>query len=173
MNRLEHNRLGGAKEVPKWETELAYITAGKGQAVPVTVVCDIFVQNRESGKRYAFELKGPLPNSDQTKVSKEKMFKLLAMEPTQVDNAFYALPYNPYGQAKADYQWAFPMRWFDMRSDPCVLIGGEFWDFIGGQGTYSHFIKEVNLLGKSYRERIYREYLGIEPPSDAEDYLLK
>ena len=28
------------------------------------------------GKTYAFELKGPLPNSDQTKVSKEKMFKL-------------------------------------------------------------------------------------------------
>ena len=173
LNRLEHKKAGSSKEAPNWEAELAYIKAGKGQVVPVTVVCDIFVQNKDSGKRYAFELKGPLPNSDQTKVSKEKMYKLLAMEPAQVDNAFYALPYNPFGSNKADYQWAFPMRWFDMRNDPCVLIGSEFWDFIGGGGTYSHFVREVNQLGKAYRERIYREYLGIEPPAASDDYLLK
>ena len=47
-----------------------------------------------SNIKYAFELKGPLPNSDQTKVSKEKMFKLLAMNPKTVDFAYYALPYK-------------------------------------------------------------------------------
>lgn len=35
---------------------------------------------------------------------------------------------------------------------------------IGGKGTYQFFINEVNKLGKHYKERIYREYLGIEPP---------
>ena len=172
LNGLEHGQPGGAKTSPDWDSELAYILAGNGLAVPVTVICDIYVQSSWSGKRYAFELKGPLPNSDQTKVSKEKMFKLLAMEPAQIDGAFFALPYNPYGSNKADYQWAFPMRWFDMRSDPCVLIGSEFWDFIGGTGTYLHFVREVNQLGTAYRERIYREYLGIEPPGGLEDYLL-
>lgn len=173
LNKLEHTQVGDAKQTPNWATELAYVMAGKGKPVPVTVVCDIFVHNPTSGKRYAFELKGPLPNSDQTKVSKEKMFKLLAMSPAQVDNAFYALPYNPYGVNKSDYQWTFPKRWFDMRNDPCVLIGNEFWDFIGGAGTYTQFIAEVNLLGKAYRERIYREYLGMEPPVLASDYKLK
>ena len=33
------------------------------------------IKSKSTGKTYAFELKGPLPNSDQTKVSKEKMFK--------------------------------------------------------------------------------------------------
>lgn len=173
LNKLEHSQQGGVRRVPNWATELAYIMAGKGEPVPVTVVCDIFVHNPTSGKRYAFELKGPLPNSDQTKVSKEKMFKLLAMLPAQVDAAFYALPYNPYGSNKSDYQWTFPKRWFDMHNDPCVLIGNEFWDFIGGSGTYAQFIQEVNLLGIAYRERIYREYLGIEPPVLASDYKLK
>jgi Type II restriction endonuclease, TdeIII len=173
LNKLEHRQLGDAKQTPSWDTELAYVMAGKGKPVPVTVVCDIFVHNPTSGKRYAFELKGPLPNSDQTKVSKEKMFKLLAMSPVQVDAAFYALPYNPYGSNKSDYQWTFPKRWFDMHSDPCVLIGNEFWDFIGGVGTYEQFIQEVNLLGKAYRERIYREYLGIDPLVLANDYILK
>jgi hypothetical protein len=60
-----------------------------------------------------------------------------------------------------------------MCADPCVLIGDEFWDFIGGSGTYANFVNEVNKLGKDYRERIYREFLGIEPPSDAEDFFLK
>ncbi|MYJ55171.1 MAG: TdeIII family type II restriction endonuclease, partial [Rhodothermaceae bacterium] len=113
----------------------------------------------------------PLPNSDQTKVSKEKIFKLLAMDPCHVKNAYYALPYNPYG-AKEDYQWSFPERWFNMQKDPVVLIGDEFWEKIGGVGTYKAFIDAVNEIGKEYRDRIYREYLGIEPPEETGRYQL-
>jgi len=173
LNELEHRQDGHGKRTPNWESEIAFILAGAGKPIPVSVVCDIYLDSQLSNKRYAFELKGPLPNSDQTKVSKEKMFKLLAMAPLQVDAVFYALPYNPYGNNKTDYQWKFPKRWFDMSNDPCVLIGNEFWDFIGGNGTYAHFIHEVNQLGKTYRERIYREYLGIEPPNSSGAYSLK
>ena len=35
-----------------------------------------------------FEVKAPLPNSDQSKVSKEKLLKLHAMEPLQVKGAY-------------------------------------------------------------------------------------
>ncbi|EIJ34944.1 TdeIII family type II restriction endonuclease [Thiothrix nivea] len=173
LNRLEHTPKGKNRTLPNWQEELDYIKAGKGNPIPVSVVCDIYVHNQSTGKRYACELKGPLPNSDQTKVSKEKMFKLLAMDGSPVDSAYYALPYNPYGSRKEDYQWSFPKRWFDMCNDPCVLIGNEFWDFIGGEGAYANFIHEVNQLGKEYRERIYREFLGIEPPTDHGEYLLK
>ncbi|MBX9835547.1 MAG: TdeIII family type II restriction endonuclease [Burkholderiaceae bacterium] len=173
LNRLEHRQAGETKQEPDWKAELAYVLQGQGKPIPVAVVCDIFIHNPSTGKKYAFELKAPLPNSDQTKVSKEKMFKLLAMSPAEVDGAFFALPYNPYGTQKSDYAWTFPKRWFDMSSDPCVLIGNEFWDFIGGAGTYAQFIQAVNALGKNYHERIYREYLGIEPPNAPEDYLLK
>lgn len=171
LNKLEHSK-GKDKIKPDWNQELAYIQAGGGNLIPVSVVCDIFIHNQENGIRYAFELKAPLPNSDQTKVSKEKLFKLLAMESKVVDYAYYALPYNPYGK-KEDYKWSFPMRWFNMHEDESVLIGDEFWDLIGGEGTYSNFIKETNSLGKDYRERIYREFLGIEPPEDFEEYSLK
>ncbi|POZ49774.1 TdeIII family type II restriction endonuclease [Methylovulum psychrotolerans] len=173
LNKLEYRSKGQDKTVPNWQEELAYILAGQGNPIPVTVVCDLYIHNVNTGNCYAFELKGPLPNSDQTKVSKEKMFKLLSMASQPVAGAYYALPYNPYGANKQDYTWGFPMRWFNMCTDPCVLIGDEFWDFIGGSGTYALFIDEVNQLGKHYRERIYREFLGIEPPSTAEDFLLK
>jgi hypothetical protein len=172
LNRLEHKEKGKKKTEPNWAVELAYILEGAGELIPTTVVCDILIDSQIDNKKYAFELKAPLPNSDQTKVSKEKMFKLLAMEPKQVDHAYFALPYNPYGKKEA-YNWGFPKRWFNMTSDESVLIGDEFWELIGGAGTYQFFIEEVNGLGKEYKERIYREFLEMEVPVDIDKGGLK
>jgi len=164
LNRLEHSENGVRKFQPDWNEELKYIQAGGGELIPVSVICDVYAEDRTNNKRYAFELKAPLPNSDQTKVSKEKIFKLYCMEPLQVDGAYYALPYNPYGK-REDYNWSFPARWFNMRKDEVVLIGDDFWNRIGGIGTYNAFITAINEIGTKYKERIYREYLGIEPPA--------
>lgn len=162
LNRLEHRTNRSIK--PDWESELKYVLEGKSDSlIPTTVMADLYIETKD-GKKLAFELKAPLPNSDQTKVSKEKILKLYAMEPTKVDSAFYALPYNPYGANRKDYAWTFPARWFNMQEDPVVLIGGEFWDKIGGTGTYEAFLEAVDEIGGEYKERIYREYLGIEPP---------
>lgn len=170
LNRLEHAEKGKEKVKPNWGEELKYILQGDGELIPVTVICDVFAENKNKNILYSFELKAPLPNSDQTKVSKEKMLKLYSMKPQQITSAYYVLPYNPYGK-KEDYKWSFPFRWFNMTQDEVVLIGEEFWDLIGGKGTYQLFISEINKLGKEYKERIYREYLGIEPPE--RDYELK
>lgn len=164
LNSLEHAVRGKERVRPDWKKELAYILEGKNsKVIPVTVICDVYVEDRKKGKKYAFELKAPLPNSDQTKVSKEKILKLYSMEPRLVDGAYYALPYNPFGK-RENYSWAFPARWFDMKNDEVVLIGDEFWERIGGLGTYKAFIDAVNEIGEGYKNRIYREFLGIEPP---------
>lgn len=170
LNKLEHQdkaakAAGESRIRPDWDAELAYVLKGSGEPIPVTVVCDVYAEDSKRNLRYAFELKAPKPNSDQTKVSKEKIFKLYAMEPRLIDGAYYALPYNPYGK-REDYAWSFPARWFDMRKDEVVLIGDEFWEKIGGAGTYQAFIEAVNEIGVEYKERIYREYLGMEPPAD-------
>lgn len=171
LNKLEHSK-GKHKIRPDWHKELAYIIEGRGNPIPTEVICDIYIDSATTGKKYMFELKAPLPNSDQTKVSKEKMFKLLAMNEKLIDYAYFALPYNPYGK-KEDYDWAFPKRWFNMCEDESVLIGDEFWELIGGTGTYANFINEINGLGKDYRERIYREFLEIEPPEKGLGGVLK
>ena len=172
LNKLEHKKKGKAKVQPNWNKELEYILQGKGKPIPTKVVCDIYIESERTGANYAFEVKAPLPNSDQTKISKEKMFKLMAMNPRKVDAAFFALAYNPYGK-KEDYNWSFPKRWFDMHNDESVLIGNEFWEFIGGEGTYQNFVSEINTLGKEYRERIYREFLGMEPPEGFDETILQ
>lgn len=166
LNRLEHSGRGKAKTRPDWDAELKNILAGTGENIPTTVICDVYAEDKQTKRRLAFELKAPLPNSDQTKVSKEKILKLYCMDPPQVDEAYFALPYNPYGK-RENYDWSFPARWFDMKHDEVVLIGGEFWEKIGGMGTYQAFIDAVNEIGPEYKMRIYREYLGIEPPADS------
>jgi len=166
LNRLEHAGKGNKRTLPDWDEELKYILQGSGEDIPVTIVCDIYAENLVNNSRYAFELKAPLPNSDQTKVSKEKILKLYSMDPLQVDEAYYALPYNPYG-SRNNYNWSFPARWFNMKEDKVVLIGEEFWEKVGGIGTYKAFLDAVNEISHEYKERIYREYLGIEPPIDA------
>ena len=165
LNSLEHGKKGNERIRPNWKKELEYVLQGKGNQIPVTVICDVYAEDIRDKKKYAFELKAPLPNSDQTKVSKEKLLKLYSMEPLQVDSAYYALPYNPY-KRREDYDWKFPARWLDMKHDEVVLIGNEFWEKIGGLGTYQAFIDAVNEIGKAYRDRIYREFLGIEPPTE-------
>jgi DNA modification methylase len=37
---------------------------------------------------------------------------------------------------------------------------------ISAFGTYRAFIEAVDEIGQEYKERIYREYLGIDPPID-------
>jgi hypothetical protein len=172
LNQLEHHHKDKPKLKRNWQAELEYVKAGKGIPIPVTVICDIFIENQDNQQRYAFELKAPLPNSDQTKVSKEKLFKILAMEPKLVDEAYFALPYNHYGK-RENYQWSFPMRWFDMHHDQSVLMGSEFWDLVGGEGTYENLVKIINALSTDYKARIYREFLGIEPPDNVEEGSLK
>ncbi|MFA5858208.1 MAG: TdeIII family type II restriction endonuclease [Elusimicrobiota bacterium] len=169
LNNLEHSEKGKKRIKPDWEQELKYILEGKSsKIIPVTVICDVYAEDRQNCKKYAFELKAPLPNSDQTKVSKEKILKLYSMEPCQIDDAYYALPYNPYGK-RENYSWSFPARWFNMKTDKVVLIGTEFWEKIGGLGTYKAFIDAINEIGKDYKDSIYREYLGINPPDNLEE----
>ncbi|PZV27077.1 MAG: TdeIII family type II restriction endonuclease [Snowella sp.] len=166
LNRLEHGKIDGKKIKPDWDAELAYVLDDKSEiTIPVKVICDVYTRNTVTGEAYSFEVKAPLPNSDQTKVSKEKLFKLYCMEPRQITDAYYALPYNPYG-TRENYSWSFPARWFDMKSDKVVLIGDEFWEKIGGSGTYQAFIDALNEIGSEYKQRIYTEYLGIEIPED-------
>lgn len=173
LDKLEHSKEGEKRIKPNWDVELKYILEGKSkQMIPVTVICDVYAEDKKNNKKFAFELKAPLPNSDQTKVSKEKIFKLYCMEPHQVDGAYYALPYNPYGK-REDYSWSFPARWFDMKKDEVVLIGDEFWEKIGGLGTYKAFIDAINEIGQEYKDRIYKEFLGIEPPTGGGEGELK
>ena len=173
LNNLEHPQINSRNRIhPDWNKEIDYILKGNGPNIPTQVNCDVYAADIKNNTRFVFEVKAPMPNSDQTKVSKEKLLKLYSMDPPQIDGAYFALPYNPYGN-KEDYDWRFPFRWFDMKNDSVVLIGIEFWEKIGGKGTYLSFINAINEVGPIYKDRIYREYLGIFPTNNMTNDNLK
>lgn len=168
LDNLEHEKQDGTRVRPDWKAELRYVRGGTGAWQDVSVNCDVYVATGSSAPGMAFELKAALPNSDQTKVSKEKLLKLLCMVPRTVSECYFALPYNPYGR-REDYGWSFPQRWFDMRRDPCVLIGDELWNKLGGGGTYQQIISIAQAVGRRYRRRIYEDYLRLPVPNSNDD----
>ena len=157
LNRLEHSVKGKDKLNPDWKTELEYIRQGGGEPIPVNVTCDIFIVDETINTKYIFELDKMPSDNFQIKASKEKMFKLLAMNPPQVDFAFYALPNNE----DENFQHSLLMKWFGIQEDAPVLIGDYFWNLIGGEGIYHEITKQINLFGERSKKRICKEYLEL------------
>lgn len=155
LNELEHAR-GGRK--PNWKDELKEIDqAASGEKIKISVFVDIYGESKS--KKLYCELKSSKPNSDQTKVSKEKLMKIYAMKKDENYTGIYALPDNPY-KTKEDYAWPHPKRWFEMDKEP-VAIGKDFWDSIGGKGTYEELIEIFKEAGKVTKPKIRREFLKL------------
>ncbi len=161
--RLEHPEKGAVRTKPDWDAEMKYIRAGGGQPIPVDVVCDIYIESKETGLRYAYFVRSEMPDNLQARASKEKMLNLMAISPLPEDRVFFALPCNSIGKY-GDSASAPLAKWFGKQEDASVIIGSEFWDLIGGEGTYADLIREVDLHGKAYRVRICTEFLGMAIP---------
>lgn len=146
--------LEALRRRPDWGSEIREVfAAASGATERCQVRADVAIGKSaaEMVSHEYFEIKSPTPNSDQTKVSKEKMLKLTAMEGREC--AFFALPFNPWGTREA-YNHSFPKRWFNMASDEVVLIGDEFWERLGGPGTWQALIEIAREVGAEYAEAI-------------------
>ena len=73
------------------------------------------------------------------------MLKLTVFNPNF--KTYFALPYNPFGESRKDYIHNPPSKIFDMVNDEVVLIGKEYWDFIGEDGTYEQLLKIADRVG--------------------------
>jgi len=118
---------------------------------------DLSFKDKETGTIYFIEIKSPKPNKDQTHQTKEKFLFLLATYP--FSKVYYALPYNPYGERKENYKWSFTRMFFDLSKE--VLIGKEFWDFIGGENIYEEILKIFKSVGKRKGKEITRRLIKI------------
>lgn len=122
------------------------------------VVSDLYLEDH-SGRRYFFEIKSPKPNKGQCLEIAERLLRIHAItqENRPKVNAFFAMAYNPYGLRKEEYKHSFSLQYLDMKNE--VLLGEEFWQIVGGKGTFNE------LLG------IYRE-VGQEKTKTMMDALL-
>lgn len=136
---------------PNWKREVAEVTAhDKGSTILRQINSDLWYV--KDNINHYFSIKTVKPNLDQTRIAKIDM--LILMAANQNNKVFFALPYNPTGQSQSEYTYATPFKYFDMKNDPCVLIGKDFWDFIGGEGTYENLLQIFAEAGKITQDQI-------------------
>lgn len=144
--------LRAKKRVPNHEHELSEIrSAGKTVTkAPVKVIADLYIGDFFSGPLFV-EIKTPKPNLD---ISAETKWKILTFETLLRDQqarGYLAFAYNPY-ITRANYAHGFTKQIMDMQAE--VLMGEEFWDMIGGSGTFSELIEIIDAVGNQIQESL-------------------
>ena len=103
----------------------------------------------KNGIHHYLSIKTVKPNIDQTAEAKRDLLKLKLHDPQA--KVYFGLYYNPYGEHRSDYAWSPPMRVFDFLHDEVVLIGRDYWDTLGGVGTYDAVLDIAKRVGQETR----------------------
>lgn len=145
--------LRDGKHIPyDWSSTIAHVknTTLSGRTQSIRIISDLWW--KKDGIDNYISLKTVKPNIDQTAVAKQDCINLTIANPEC--NAYFGLPYNPYGEHKTDYAHNPPMGIFDFQHDSVVLIGKEMWDTIGGTGCYEEILEIAQEVGIETKEII-------------------
>jgi type II restriction enzyme len=151
------NRLTTAESAPDKLAEIAAIRevcrCGEMRKIKPTKV-DLKITAHD-GAIYLCDIKTAKPNAGGFKEFKRTLLEwtaaVLADNPDANVHTFIAIPYNPY-EPQPYNRWT--MR--GMLDLPHELkVAEEFWDFLGGQGTYSDLLDCFEEVGIEMRAEIY------------------
>lgn len=139
-----HNLAG---KYPKAVSEIVASSKKFGKGQKRKRIADLHVLTSDS-KEYFFEIKSPKPNKGQCLEALERQLMIHAIKKQGWPKiqTFYAMAYNPYGKKRSDYKHSFAKNYMDIEKQ--VLIGPEFWELIGGPGTYEELLKIYKEVGK-------------------------
>ncbi len=148
--------LKSATRTPNQEQEIAEIkeVANSGDlGNKLRRRIDLFVKSND-GVEYYIELKTAKPNIDVFKSVKRQLLEWVAMraslDPNVSVKTIVAIPYNPY-EPEPYERWTL-QGLFDL--DHEVMVGQEFWDFLGGQGTYENLLSVFEEAGLELYDEI-------------------
>lgn len=77
--------------------------------------------------------------------SKKKILTFIAFYRDKNPQAYLAFAYNPF-LTRAPYSHPFTSQVMDLEAE--VLMGEEFWDKIGGKGTYNELLDVIEQVKK-------------------------
>ncbi len=111
---------------------------------------DVWLESGE-GDVYLVDIKTVKPNIDSFISYKRTLLEWVAVELTNDLNrsvySLIAMPYNPY-EPEPYHSWQ--MRgMLDIENE--LLVGKEFWDFVGGEGSYEELLECFEQAGITLR----------------------
>lgn len=112
-----------------------------------TVRTDLYILAND-GTEYLFEIKSPKPNKGQCLEVIQRLlrFHLLRGAKRPQLQAYYAMPYNPYGVIKSVYKWTQARNYLPFNE--IVAIGDEFWNIVGGATAYEELLEIYLEVGR-------------------------
>ena len=140
---------GGSR--PDWEMELTMVTAARSYGVPETrrVISDLWWD--AEGIPHYMSIKTVKPNLDQTSEAKKDLLALAASN--HENRVHFGLYSNPFGELPTDYSFSPPQRLFNF-SQPPVLLGADYWNTLGGPGTYQGVLEIAEEVGQSLKPEL-------------------
>ena len=118
-----------------------------------TVKADLFLED-EQGVQYLIDLKTAKPNISNFKDFKRTLLEwvgiALTNNPNLEINTLIAIPYNPY-EPQPYERWTIKGMLDDKYE---LMVGKEFWDFIGGDGAYEEILDCFESAGIKMRPEI-------------------
>ena len=150
LHQSEHSEADQRTPKSDWESELSFVIQGRGERIPVRMICDLYAEDTSRKRRYAFDWVAPALDRYALSAVREGLLKLYSMDRPQVDEAYAVLPYESTAFRRKD-------GW-NLTTGRVVLTDDEFWDKIGGAGTYRALLDTVRDIGIQY-EPVWRKYM--------------
>ncbi|HCQ23408.1 MAG TPA: TdeIII family type II restriction endonuclease [Anabaena sp. UBA12330] len=137
------------KEKPSFEQMITAVMNARGSndlELKIARV-DLYILAKD-GTEFFFEIKAPKPNKGQCLEVLQRLlrFHLLRGVNRPKAQAYYAMPYNPYGATKVDYKWTQAKSYLPF--DEAVVIGNEFWNIVGGATAYEELLEIYLEVGR-------------------------
>ncbi len=120
-----------------------------GERVSAATRIDLYIRAQD-GDEHFFEIKSGKPNKGQCIEMKERLMTALAIRHSESAFTWWGIPYNPYGLGP--YLHAFALPFFDFEHE--VMIGEQFWNFVGGEGAYEELLEVYREVGEEFADRL-------------------
>lgn len=132
----------------KKETSEIFSLSLSGETEDRIQTVDLYLKSN-NGEEVYFEIKGPKPNKNEMRAAKRDLLEIFGIRASEGKKVkiFLGMYYNPY--YPEEYKRWTCLKFFDLGKD--FLIGKDFWDFIGGEGTYEQLIKIYENVGEEVR----------------------
>lgn len=143
--------LESGQTKPNKQDEVARILAvaqwGECAKIKPTKV-DLFLQNGD--EVYLIDIKTAKPNKGGFKEFKRTLLTWVACYARQNLHSLIAIPYNPY-EPKPYQRWTMAGM-LDLEEE--LKVSKEFWDFLGGEGSYELILEAFEEVGQEMRDEI-------------------
>jgi type II restriction enzyme len=137
------------KRTPNIKEEIKEVLkASSGTEAKSNQLADLFLVDLKNNEIF-IEIKTIKPNKGEAEKMKRAMLKIIALRNKPV-NVFVGMAYNPYEPRK--FAWPLPLNYLKLGED--LLVGEEFWNFLGGKGTYTELLSIFEEVGKELKAKL-------------------